>query len=313
MVWSGESDGFRRLPCDEELDFRPDVPYLHYVSNETVEGLQFHRVLGPDGVPRVCDMSSDFLSEPCDLRPFSLVYAHAQKNIGPAGVTVILIRDGLLAGRAWRPARIPRLPLAHRNALDLQHAAGICNLRGAVDYPLAAQRRRWIEADGRNQPTKGRAVIQAARRERRVDCGKVASADRSRMNVTFNLPSRELECAFFGRGRGGRVLRPGRAPLDRRHSGLDLQRDDSRCRRATGRFHGPLSPAVRTSPGSRRRRCSDVAPAGGVSRADRFAGLSRLHAVLPPVRIWREITSRFRCRADFSPPGRTKVEPTICC
>ena len=96
VLWSGEADGFSRLPRDEELAFSPDAPYLHYVSNETVEGLQFHRVLGRDDVPRVCDMSSDFLSQPCPAEKFALIYAHAQKNIGPAGVTVVLVQDRLL-------------------------------------------------------------------------------------------------------------------------------------------------------------------------------------------------------------------------
>lgn len=96
VIWSGEKEGYRRLPGDDELDFSPDAPYIHYVSNETVEGLQFNRVLGRDDVPRVCDMSSDFLSKPCDAGKFSLIYAHAQKNIGPAGVTIVLVRDSVV-------------------------------------------------------------------------------------------------------------------------------------------------------------------------------------------------------------------------
>lgn len=96
VIWSGEECGYRRLPTDEELDFSPDAPYIHYVSNETVEGLQFNRILGRDDVPRVCDMSSDFLSKPCDAGKFSLIYAHAQKNIGPAGVTIVLVRDSVV-------------------------------------------------------------------------------------------------------------------------------------------------------------------------------------------------------------------------
>jgi phosphoserine aminotransferase len=96
VIWSGEQHGYRRLPTDEELDFSPDAPYIHYVSNETVEGLQFNRILGRDDVPRVCDMSSDFLSKPCEADKFSLIYAHAQKNIGPAGVTIVLVRDSVV-------------------------------------------------------------------------------------------------------------------------------------------------------------------------------------------------------------------------
>jgi phosphoserine aminotransferase len=97
-LWSGESSGFTRLPSDNELDFAHDAPYLHYVSNETVEGLQFNRLLGHDNVPRICDMSSDFLSQPIQADKFSMIYAHAQKNIGPAGVTVVVMRDDLLEG-----------------------------------------------------------------------------------------------------------------------------------------------------------------------------------------------------------------------
>ena len=96
VVWSGASRDFKSLPTSADLNFAADAPYLHYVSNETVEGLQFHRVLGRDDVPRVCDMSSDFLSRPCEAERFSLIYAHAQKNLGPAGVTVVLLRDALL-------------------------------------------------------------------------------------------------------------------------------------------------------------------------------------------------------------------------
>lgn len=96
VAWSGEASGFTRLPGDDELELSSAAPYLHYVSNETVEGVQFHRVLGSDEVPRICDMSSDFLSRPCAAERFACIYAHAQKNIGPAGVTVVLMRDELL-------------------------------------------------------------------------------------------------------------------------------------------------------------------------------------------------------------------------
>jgi len=90
VIWDGEPSRFRRLPSDAELDCAQDAAYLHYVSNETVEGVQFHRILGLDAVTRVCDMSSDFLSRPIDVERYDLVYAHAQKNLGPAGVTLVL-------------------------------------------------------------------------------------------------------------------------------------------------------------------------------------------------------------------------------
>ena len=104
VAWDGAPDGYRGLPLWGDLDLQSSV--LHYVSNETVEGLQFR-----DPPPRdphrltVCDMSSDFLSRPIDIDAYDVIYAHAQKNIGPAGVTVVLVRQALLD----RPP-VPGLP-----------------------------------------------------------------------------------------------------------------------------------------------------------------------------------------------------------
>jgi phosphoserine aminotransferase len=94
-AWNGAADRYCRLPDRDFSLGSKDAAYLHYVSNETVEGLQFNW-LPRSPAPLVCDASSDFLSRPFDLSPFSLVYAHAQKNIGPAGVTVVLIRDEII-------------------------------------------------------------------------------------------------------------------------------------------------------------------------------------------------------------------------
>jgi phosphoserine aminotransferase len=96
VPWSGESRGFRELPRPDEAAFSPEAAYLHYVSNETVEGLRFSERPGVVGVPLVCDMSSDFCSGPIDAGAYDLIYAHAQKNLGPAGVTVAVVDDRLL-------------------------------------------------------------------------------------------------------------------------------------------------------------------------------------------------------------------------
>jgi len=95
-VWDGETNGYRELPQWSGLDLR-GAGILHYISNETVEGLQFR--MAPPCVPArlvVCDMSSDFLSRPVNIESHDVIYAHAQKNIGPAGVTVVLVRKALL-------------------------------------------------------------------------------------------------------------------------------------------------------------------------------------------------------------------------
>jgi phosphoserine aminotransferase len=197
-IWRGESTGFTRLPTDDELDFSPDAPYLHYVSNETVEGLQFHRLLGRDDVPRVCDMSSDFLSQPIEADRFGLIYAHAQKNIGPAGVTVVVMRDDLLDG------------------LPTDHFPGMFNYRNHIQAhsnfntpPVFAIYvvllvTRWLLTD-----IGGLANMAAINRQKAETLyeilddsagfyrGRAAETDRSLMNVSFNLPTPELEKRFL--------------------------------------------------------------------------------------------------------------------
>jgi phosphoserine aminotransferase len=96
VLWSGEAGGFRRMPTDAELETSPAALYFHYVSNETVEGLQFHRLPGREEVLRVCDMSSDLCCRPVDVSRFALIYAHAQKNLGPSGVTVVIVREDIV-------------------------------------------------------------------------------------------------------------------------------------------------------------------------------------------------------------------------
>jgi phosphoserine aminotransferase len=196
VAWSGERDGFSRLPHEEELAFSADAPYIHYVSNETVEGLQFHRVLGRDDVPRICDMSSDFLSEPCAADKFSLIYAHAQKNIGPAGVTVVLIRNSLLEGM---PTDLPGF-LDYRSHIK---AHSNFNTPPVFAIYVVLLVTRWLMNE-----------IGGLARMAEINCNKAAllyaqldgsngfyrgranPADRSLMNVSFNLPTIELERRF---------------------------------------------------------------------------------------------------------------------
>lgn len=107
VLWNGKDQRFTGLPENAELTFNPNAAFLHYVSNETVEGLQFPaQALGLPNVPRVVDMSSDLLSRPINACDFSLIYAHAQKNLGPAGVTIVIVDENFL------PENAPLFPIA---------------------------------------------------------------------------------------------------------------------------------------------------------------------------------------------------------
>lgn len=92
---SSSENGLLRVPRQFEMDVTKDAAYLHYTSNETIGGLEFDYVPTAD-VPVICDMSSDILSVPTDISKFGLIYAGAQKNIGPAGLTLVIVRDDLL-------------------------------------------------------------------------------------------------------------------------------------------------------------------------------------------------------------------------
>ena len=96
LTLSTLSDGYRSVPSQDELRFNPDAAYIHYTSNETIHGVEFKYDLDGHGIPVVCDASSNILSKPIDVEKYALVYAGAQKNIGPSGVTVVIIRDDML-------------------------------------------------------------------------------------------------------------------------------------------------------------------------------------------------------------------------
>lgn len=195
--WNGETDGYRRLPMDEELVLSADAPYLHYVSNETVEGLQFHRTLGRDDVLRVCDMSSDFLSRPIEAHRFAFLYAHAQKNLGPAGVTIVVMRDELL----------DRIPPGLPGFLDYRsHVNSHSNYNTPPVFAIYVVLLvvRWlIEEVGGLERMEQINRTKAARLYAILDAsdgfyrGRAAAADRSLMNVAFNLPTPELERQFL--------------------------------------------------------------------------------------------------------------------
>jgi phosphoserine aminotransferase len=197
LVWNGEEEGYRRLPTEEELELDPTATYRHYVSNETVEGLQFHRILGRDETPRICDMSSDFLSRPVEAERFAMIYAHAQKNLGPAGVTVVLMREDML------PASGGDLPAMLDYRVHVEKES-IYNTPPVFAIYVSLLVTRWLRRDigglaamGALNRAKAERLYAALDESAGFYRGHAARADRSWMNVVFNLPRRELEEAFL--------------------------------------------------------------------------------------------------------------------
>ncbi|MBN1585982.1 MAG: 3-phosphoserine/phosphohydroxythreonine transaminase [Candidatus Omnitrophica bacterium] len=96
IAWDGADENYKRIPKANELELDPEATYVHITTNETIQGVQWQSEPDTGKVPLVCDASSDFLSRPIDVRKYGLIYACAQKNAGPAGVTVVILREDLL-------------------------------------------------------------------------------------------------------------------------------------------------------------------------------------------------------------------------
>jgi phosphoserine aminotransferase len=105
-IWDGKSTNFNRVPKQAELKIDPDAAYVYMTSNETIQGVQYQTEPDVGNVPLICDSSSDILSRPIPVQKYGLIFACAQKNLGPAGVTLVIIRDDLVAKS---PADLPSL------------------------------------------------------------------------------------------------------------------------------------------------------------------------------------------------------------
>ena len=191
---STEAGNFREIPTQADLKLTAGASYVHYTSNNTIHGTEWQYVPDAAGVPLVCDMSSDIYSRPVDVSKYGLIYSGAQKNLGPSGVTVVIVRDDLLARSADSlPSMLNYRVQAENGSLyNTPPVFGIYILRLVL---------KWLRKQG------GLPAIQKAN-ERKAGI-LYAELDRSEfwrphadkscrslMNVTFRLPSEDLEKLF---------------------------------------------------------------------------------------------------------------------
>lgn len=193
---SSEAEAFDHVPDPAGWAVPEGAAYLHTTSNNTIYGTELLADVATS-VPVVCDMSSDFLSRPLAMDRYGLVYAGAQKNLGPAGVALVLLHRDLLAHR--HEALREGLP----TMLDYQsHTGALFNTPPAISVYLCEKVLRWIERQGGVAEMDRRAQVRADRLYERIDRtdfyrGTARAASRSRMNVTFRLPSEALEATFL--------------------------------------------------------------------------------------------------------------------
>lgn len=192
---SGAAHGYRRIPPFAEWRLDPRAGYCHLTSNETADGLAYTWLPDTGEVPLVADMTSDFLSRPVPVERFGMIYAGAQKNIGPTGLTIVIIRDDLL-----RPAR-PQTPtlFSYREQACCE---GRLNTPLTYAVYLAGLTFRWL----RRQGGLGAMAVRNRRKSDRLYAAIDASAlyvcrqqaaDRSCMNVCFELADPGLTAEFL--------------------------------------------------------------------------------------------------------------------
>lgn len=189
-----EKEGFNCLP--ESLDLDPNAAYLHFTSNETIHGVEFfNEPAPPEGVPLVCDTSSDFISRPIEVSRYGLIYAGAQKNAGPAGVTVVIVRDDLLERTPENlPVMLDYKALAASGSLHNTPPAFAIYIVGLV-FQWAKKVGGLTEIQKVNR-RKADAVYAAIDESGGFYRGHAAPEARSVMNIPFRLPSEELEETF---------------------------------------------------------------------------------------------------------------------
>jgi phosphoserine aminotransferase len=193
---STEDAHFDHVPAPGEVESDPRAAYLHFTSNNTIYGTEwFEEPVPPAGVPLVCDFSSDALSRPLEVKKYGLLYAGAQKNLGPAGVTVVIVRRDLLE-------RSPKgLPVMLDYRLQAENRS-LYNTPPCFPIYVVGLVLQWLRANGGLAEAARRNEAKAGRLYRAIDQsggfyrGHARTDSRSRMNVTFRLPSEELEKAF---------------------------------------------------------------------------------------------------------------------
>lgn len=196
-LFDAQSSNYDHLPTSDELAIAPDAPYVHITSNETIQGVQFPADLNTGSTPLVCDSSSDFLYRPYDMSRYGLMYACAQKNAGPAGVTVVIIKKELL-DRA--DANLPGY-LRYKNHADADSMWNTPPTFAIYVLGLVAQ---WLEE------TVGGLEEMHALNQRKAKLlydvldafpefyiGHARRSDRSLMNVTFRFASESAEKQFL--------------------------------------------------------------------------------------------------------------------
>lgn len=193
---STENENFKRIPKYEEMNFSSDADYVHFTSNNTIYGTQWHSEPEVGNVPLVCDASSDILYKKIDMNKYGLIYAGAQKNIGPSGVTLVIMKKELVE----RSKDSLHTMLSYKTHVENDSLYNTPNTWGIYIIGLVAKHLLEIggldEMEKRNSEKAG-LLYNAIDQSEGYYKGHAEKDSRSLMNVTFNLTSPDLEKKFI--------------------------------------------------------------------------------------------------------------------
>ena len=193
---STESTNFTTIPSADDFRFDPSSAYIHYTSNETIDGVEFRYDLDGAGVPVICDACSNILSRPIDVEKYAMIYAGAQKNIGPSGVTVAVVHDDLL--ERVNPGLAPifdyRALAENRSMVNTPNTWAIYLVGLVCEWALAEGGLTAMEERNR---AKAKILYDAIDSSDGFYRGRAEHDARSMMNVTFTLGSEQLEKDFY--------------------------------------------------------------------------------------------------------------------
>lgn len=197
VVVSGSSEDtkFTTIPDAASWTLDSQAAYLHYTSNETIHGVEFQSCPDSKGLPLVSDMSSNILSRKIDVSQYGLIYAGTQKNMGPAGVTVVIVRDDLI-GHA--PKTVPPV----FNYAEQAKNQSMLNTPATYSWYLCGLVLKWLKEQGGVEAIEQRNIAKAAKLYQAIDrsalySNPVEAASRSRMNVPFILADESLDKPFL--------------------------------------------------------------------------------------------------------------------
>jgi phosphoserine aminotransferase len=195
LAASSEDRKFTYAPAQASWKLSPQAAYVHYTGNETIGGVEFHWIPDTGAVPLVCDLSSSLLSRPLDVSRFGVIYAGAQKNIGPAGLTIVIVREDLI-GHA--PPSTPSM-FDYKIQADNE---SMYNTPPTYALYVAGLVLQWLKRRGGLAEMEKVNIAKAQLLYDVLDASRfytspVAKQDRSRMNVPFTLPDAKLDEAFL--------------------------------------------------------------------------------------------------------------------